>query len=110
MTDGITDLNALHEVPYSNIKGAYVKVHQSISTDPMYPQKERIETREGVIVGREKGQSLYYDSDMGENIPTHNAAIYLETPEDTILEVRTDKTENELLEFQPREDGGRADG
>lgn len=103
MSEGVKDLNPLHEVPWSNIKGAYVKVHQEVSEDPLALSEvdTYLETREGEIVGREKGQSLYYDSERGENIPTHNAAIYLETPEDTILEVSTDKTANELLEFEP---------
>jgi hypothetical protein len=102
MSDGIKDLDALHEVPWSSIKGAYVKVKQE-TTEHVTVQRQatKTEIREGKIVGREKGQSLYYDSEIGENIPTHNAAIFLDTPENTILEVSTDKTENELLEFLP---------
>jgi len=107
MSDGIS-LSHLHEVPWSNIEGAYVKVRQE-TTEYDYlrdtePQRTT-EIREGVIVGRAQGRGLYYDSERNENIPTSiGPSIYLDTPEDTILEVRTDKTENELLEFEPADD------
>jgi len=104
MSENITDLSVFHEVPWENIDGAYVKVHQKIDSTPHMPRKERLETREGQIVGREIGQSLYYDSQRGESAPTYQAAIYLETPEDTILEIRTDKPGNELIEFKPNGD------
>jgi len=99
----VPELPELHEMPYSEINGAYVKVHQQVTSSPMMPQKERRETREGTIAGRQKGHGLYFDSELGQNVPTTECAIFIETPEDTILEVRTDKPENELLEFEPQE-------
>lgn len=103
MTAGIP-LEDLHEVPYSNVEGAYVKVKQEVTTlvqpttEPPYESKT--EVREGEIVGRAEGTGLYYSDTLGEDVADPiGPCIYLRTPEDTILEVRTDKPENELLEF-----------
>jgi hypothetical protein len=104
MTDGIQDLSVLHEVPYSNIDGAYVKVAIE-KTGPKLTDPERwTEEREGTIVGRGNGQGVYYDTDAQE-VLTHSIgpAIYLNTREETVLEVRTDKLGNELVEFRPEE-------
>jgi len=102
MTAG-TSLSHLHEVPYSNVEGAYVKVKQEVNTNPVVISEQpetHTETREGEIVGRAEGTGLYYSEKHGENIADSiGPCIYLSTPEDTILEVSTDKPENELLEF-----------
>jgi len=99
-------LSDLHEASWSRIEGAYVRVRQEVDRrDPLRPgddQQDRVTTeeREGELVGRAEGTGLYYDPDRGRNIPDSiGPAIYLDTPEDTILEVRTDKCENELLAF-----------
>ena len=111
MTNGITDLSVLHEVPYSQIKGDWVKVKQEVNETPSSleafterPEDRReVTIREGNIIGRAEGTGLYYSEEYRDNIPTSiGPAIYLETPEDTILEVRTDK-ENELLDYQNNE-------
>jgi hypothetical protein len=110
MTEGITDLSVLHEVPYRHIEGAYVKVNQEIENDPLMMEHKTVnrthtETREGTIVGRGNGQGLAYDTGEKRSKPISiGPSIYLDTPGDTILEVRTDKVENELLEFEPPED------
>jgi hypothetical protein len=103
MTDGVS-LSHLHEVPYSNIKGAYVKVKQErIRGDPMdistETKREKL-TREGTIVGRANGTGLYYDAQRGESVVDRiGPCIYIETPEETVLEVSTEKSGNELLEY-----------
>jgi len=106
--DGLTNLSALHEVPYSNVEGAYVKVKQEQQPDDLLelgnPQARETEIREGTIVGRAEGTGLYYDSQRRENVvDTIGPCIYIETPEDTVLEVSTEKTQNELLEFEHNE-------
>lgn len=106
MSDGVS-LSHLHEVPYSQIEGAYVKVNQEAVSNRVriHEQPEtHTETREGKIVGRGNGTGTYYDS-VEKAVMTHSIgpAIYIETPEDTILEVRTDKTENELVDYQNNE-------
>lgn len=111
------ELEDLHEAPWSRIEGAYVRVRQEVDNrDPLDPtQNDRedlvtSEEREGELVGRGEGRGLYYDSEHGRNIPMSiGPAIYLDTPEDTILEVRTGKLDNELLAFEASdEDGGQA--
>jgi len=104
----IKNLEALHEVPYSNIKGAYVKVKQEQQPTELLevgnPTARETKTREGTIVGRANGTGLYYDSQMKESVvDTIGPCIYIETPAETILEVNTEKTNNELLEFEPEE-------
>jgi len=104
MSATIENLSAFHEVPYSNIEGAYVEVKQEVThaihtTDSLGHKKET-KIREGTIVGRAKGTGLSYDSEMGETLPTNDCAIFISTPEDTVLEVRTDKSENELRKFK----------
>lgn len=78
--------------------------------DPMAPASEwsgdniRHEEREGELVGRAEGRGIWYDSARGENVPNHiGPTVFLETPEDTVLEVRTDKDGNKLLAFEPPE-------
>jgi hypothetical protein len=123
MTDADNDLGtpytlqALHDAPWSRIEGASVRVRQKVDhRDPLDPEQDdrtdrvTTEKRDGELVGRAEGTGLYYDSERGENIPTSiGPAIYLDTPEDTILEVRTEKPENELLAFDATdEDGGQS--
>jgi hypothetical protein len=109
MSDGITDLSVLHDVPWSNIEGAHVEVKQA-TTDHALPEAERrkrttTEIREGVIVGRGEGRGVTYDTGEREVVEISiGPSIYLDTPEDTILEVRTYKDENELLDFTPAEE------
>ncbi|WP_135828545.1 hypothetical protein [Halorussus halobius] len=101
----------LHDEPWSVLKGAYVRVQQEVDDrDPLDPHhddhQDRVTTeeREGRLVGRATGTGLYYDSQRGEPVPENiGPAVYLNTREDTILEVRTDNPENELLAFQPKE-------
>jgi len=95
----------LHILSWDMIEGAYVKVKQEVTETSELSLQPKTETvvREGTIVGRANGTTLYYDSKTGENIPDNECGIYLETPEDTILEVRTDKLNNELLEFEHNE-------
>ena len=106
MPDGITDLSVLHDVPWSQIEGAYVTVKQ-VTTDHALPEAERrkrttTEVREGEIAGRGAGWGVTYDTGERETKQISiGPSIYLDTPEDTILEVRTYKDENELLDFTP---------
>jgi len=103
--DGLS-LSHLHEVPYSNIEGA--QVHVTIdkttveeSTGGPVTHKETIH-RAGRIVGRGEGRGVAYDSGSKTTKPTSiGPSIYLDTPEDTILEVRTDKAGNKLTMFDP---------
>ena len=108
MTNGITDLSVLHEVPYSQIKGAWVKVKQEQQPDDLLslgnPKARETKIREGIIVGRGNGRGTAYDTGEREvQEITIGPAIYLETPENTILEVRTDKDASELLDYQNNE-------
>jgi len=99
-------LEELHERPWSDIEGAHLRVAQEVDDNDFAvpaseydPEKVRTEEREGELVGREAGKQLSYAD--GEIIPSWNTAIYLDTPEDTTLEVHTDRRENELLEYTP---------
>jgi len=102
-------LAELHERPWSDIEGAYLRVAQEVDdNDFAAPATEydasklRVEEREGELVGREIGTGLYFDSGRGELVTTRiGPAVYLDTPEDTTLEVSTDKLGNELLEYTP---------
>jgi len=108
--DALQDLSAFHDVPWTMLEGMHatfriVSDHVGVpSGDPqgeVHSQTEQI--REGVIVGRGEGRGIRYDS-SGANAymeTTIGPSVYLETPEDTILEVRTDKPENELLDIYP---------
>jgi len=100
-------LKELHERPYTEIEGAYVKVQQEVNTNSvaLSAQPEtHMEVREGEIVGRGNGQGTAYDSGEGCVMPISiGPSIYLNTPEDTILEVRTDKDGNKLTMFEPQE-------
>lgn len=99
-------LSHLHEVAWSTIDGAHVRVRIESADDPLDPDAERTTSvREGELVGRAEGWGLYYDSDRGQLIPDPiGPKVYLDTPEDTTLEVATDKHGNELLEFEAAED------
>jgi hypothetical protein len=108
MSNGITDLSVLHDKPYSDIKGDWIKVEQEVDNrDPLNPSQDdrtdlvSTETQEGWIAGRGNGTGVYYDSELGE-VMTHNIgpAIYLKTARDTVLEVRTDKENNKLLDYK----------
>jgi len=108
--DALKDLSAFHDVPWTMLEGMRAKFkivhhHAGIpSGDPrgeVQSQTEQI--REGVIVGRGEGRGVRYDS-SGANAYMETRigpAVYLDTKEDTILEVRTDKDENELLDIYP---------
>jgi len=108
--DALKDLSAFHDVPWTMLEGMHVKFrittdHVALpSSDPrgeVQSQTEQI--REGVIVGRGEGRGIRYDS-SGENAymeTTIGPSVYLETEQDTILEVRTDKSGNELLDIYP---------
>jgi len=108
MTDDIA-LEDLHQLPWSLIQGAYVRVLQEVDDrDPLDPAQDdrkdlvHTEEREGELVGRANGWGLYYDSGRHETIrDSIGPAIYLDTPEETTLEVLTDRLENELLAFDP---------
>lgn len=117
LTDGgpsknvIDQLEQLHERPWSEIEGAYVRIDIEVDTvKAMYSKEasggERYvrEERKGEVVGREIGTGLYYDSDKQDLvIDSIGPAIYLSTPNDTILEIRTNDGDNELLSFDPPE-------
>jgi len=108
--DALQDLSAFHDVPWTMLEGMHAKFktvnyHAGIPhADPTEAVDSRTEEiREGVIVGRGEGRGIQYDS-SGANAymeTTIGPAVYLDTPEDTILEVRTDKSENELLDIYP---------
>lgn len=111
MTDAPDSLEALHEWPWSEIEGAHVRVEQEVTDDlaalarpPSEPPPEpTIEEREGELVGRAEGTGLYFSEEHGLIPDGIGPAIFLSTPEDTVLEVRTDRLENELLAFEPAE-------
>jgi len=107
MSDGVS-LSHLHDVPYSNIEGAYVKVKQEVTDHMAAPVGEverSTEEREGRIIGRGNGRGVVWDrGEKANKTVSIGPSIYLDTPEDTILEVRTDKLENELLAFEPESD------
>jgi len=106
----VQDLSAFHDVPWTMLEGMHAKFrittdHVGLpSSDPRREvQSQTEQIREGVIVGRGEGRGLRYDS-SGENAYMETRigpAVYLDTPEDTILEVRTGKSENELLDIYP---------
>lgn len=104
-------LTEVYQLPWVLVEGAHVRVQiEKDDNDIMAPASEydpekiRHEEREGEVVGRAEGTGLYYDSGRGEPIPTSiGPAVFLDTPEDTVLEVRTDKIGNELLEYTPPE-------
>jgi hypothetical protein len=91
------------------MQGAYVRVQQEQDDrDPLDPDQDRrtdlvyTVEREGEIVGRAEGHGLWYDSSGGELASSRiGPAIFLSTPRDTVLEVRTNKLDNKLLEFEP---------
>jgi hypothetical protein len=100
----VQDLSAFHDVPWTMLEGMhatfrieYVERRAGVD-EPVYETEER----EGVIVGRGEGRGVRYDSGERSTMETTiGPAVYLETPEDTILEVRTDKSGNELLDIYP---------
>lgn len=106
--DALKDLSAFHDVPWTMLEGMHVEFRIE-NTDYAAPLSERrdgiattIEEREGVIVGRGEGRGVQYDTGERETVETTiGPAVYLETPQDTILEVRTDKDGNELLDIMP---------
>lgn len=108
-------LGDLHDMPWRTVEGAHVRVEIEEDTrDPLDPRQDDVDEpyeyveREGTIVGRGAGTGLYYDTDRGELMETSlGPKIVLNTPEDTILEVVTDKLGNELLAFDV---GGGGDG
>lgn len=105
--DGPTELADLHMAPWPDVDGAHVVVRQ-VTTTPT-PVGKRLEEqtseRQGTLVGRAIGTGISYDADAKESYPTRmGPCIYLETPEDTILEVNTQKPENELLAYEPPEE------
>ena len=114
MTNQPSTLAELHERPWSEIEGAHVRVEIEEDTrDPLDPTRDDVDdpyayvVREGTIVGRGNGTGLTYDSASGELVPdTLGPVIVLDTPEDTFLEVVTDKTGNELLSFDQEETDG----
>jgi len=105
--DGITAISAFHDVPWTMLEGAYIKVRQDV-TDHTLSLSERRErddltqVREGEIVGRGEGVGVYYSGDVGE-VMTHSIgpALYIRTKEGTVLEFRTGKELNEVLDFKP---------
>lgn len=115
--DGVTppSLEDLHELPWAAIEGTHVRVLQEVDDrDPVDPAQDsredlvRTEEREGELVGRGEGTGLYYSEGHGLIPDPIGPAIYLSTPEETVLEVRTDKLENELLAFGEDDGGGEA--
>jgi len=107
--DALKDLSAFHDVPWTMLEGMHAKFkittdHVGLpNADPRAEvQSQTEQIREGVIVGRGEGWGVKYDTGEQESIETViGPAVYLDTPEDTILEVRTDKSENELLDIYP---------
>ena len=104
---GEMTLAALHQMPWRTVEGAHVRVEIEEDTrDPLDPRQDDVddpyeyEQREGTIVGRGNGTGLTYDRERGELVATSiGPKIVLDTPEDTFLEVATDKPGNELLAF-----------
>lgn len=102
------ELDHLHELPWSLLEGASVRVRRETEErDPLDPTEQTgptqrtTETREGELVGRGEGEGLYYDSSRGDLVPNPiGPCIYVKTPADTILEVRTDRLGNDLLEVE----------
>jgi len=105
----VQDLSAFHDVPWTMLEGMRVKFrittdHVALpSSDPrgeVQSQTEQI--REGVIVGRGEGRGVTWDDGI-KDVREHQIgpAVYIDTPQDTILEVRTDKDGNELLDIYP---------
>lgn len=100
----------LHELPWSAIEGAFVRV--VVEVDNGFLDREGTDDtttrlREGELVGRGEGTGLYYDPEVKDLIPNPiGPAIFLDTPEDTVLEVRTGKPGTELLAFDAGGEGG----
>lgn len=117
MSENIDTLGDFHQAPWDAIENGYLYVVIEIDTrDPLSPISEQTddpyeyETREGELVGRATGTGLYYDGDRHENVVTRiGPCIYISTPDDTVLEVRTDRTGNELLTFDVDGEGGGRD-
>lgn len=101
------DLAHLHEAPWSHIEGAYVRVRQEVTDDPLPPHggapERHTEVREGTIAGRHRGWKVKWLPDEGDVAEPVSPRIVIETPEETYLEVTTDGLENELLDFEPAE-------
>lgn len=82
-------LSEIHELPWSEIAGAHVVVRHDH------------EHREGDLIGRAIGSGLYYDTQRGETVADQiGPAVFLHTADDTVLEVSTEKSGNELLSFE----------
>lgn len=104
-------LKDLHDLAWSAIEGAHVVVRMEVDdNDIALPPSEWSEgnvypeIREGEVVGRGQGTGLSYDARDAQLRPSRiGPSVYLDTVEDTVLEVRTNKPENELLAFEPRE-------
>lgn len=116
MTDtNPSTLSELHELPWSDIAGAHVVVdtvdyppHES-NHDPD-EERSNHERREGDLVGRAIGSGLRYDNRRGETVADQiGPAIFLNTPDDTVLEVSTEKSGNELLLFEMESDTDNAE-
>lgn len=114
MTDQPSTLAELHERPWSDIEGVHVRVEIKEDTrDPLDPTQGDVDdpyehvVREGTVVGRGNGRGLTYSSEAGELVPDMlGPKIVLDTPEDTFLEVVTDKVGNGLLSFDQEESDG----
>ena len=100
----ITSLSHLHEEAWSDVKGAEVKVKQVTHHVGVPTERHGIDTRTesirtGTIVGRAEGTGLT-NTETGTMVAYgFGPCIYIETPEETVLELRTDKDENELLDY-----------
>jgi len=100
----------LHELPWSTIEGAHVRVAQQVDKrDPLDPTQDdrqdlvTTEEREGTIAGRHRGWRLKYSRTAGDYAEPGDEHIVIHTAEDTYLEVRTAKPGNELLAFETPE-------
>lgn len=105
--DAPVELSDLHMKPWPDLEGAHMVVRQETTTPtpggngPQY----KVEKRRGELVGRCNGMGIRYDPHDGQDYASRmGPCIYLETPKGTVLEVRTDKPENELLVYEPPED------
>lgn len=107
--DALKDLSAFHDVPWTMLEGMRAKFR--ITTDHVAlpnadprgeAQSQTEQIREGVIVGRGEGHGVTWDDGI-KDVREHQIgpAVYIDTPQDTILEVRTDKDGNELLDIYP---------
>lgn len=101
MDGEITTLDDVHRLPWAAIEGATLRVRQELQPHPApigdQPATETVE-RQGDVVGRRAGSGLHYDSAREQTVVTHTGPrLYLETPQDTVVEICTDKPANELL-------------